>query len=667
MPAKLHVFVVMPFGKKPDAQGNLIDFNSVFDELLRPALETVGLEVFRADLQLEAGEIREEMFQELLIADLVVADLTIDNPNVWYELGVRHALRSRGVLLVQGPRDTQPFDIYTDRKYRYRLQHGRPDPGSLAEDREAIAKRAHATLEVWHGKRISPVYALLPNLVEPDWKSLRVGAVTKFWAQHDAWSRRLDLARRSGHLGDMLVLADEAPIAALRVEAHLRAGIALRNAEAYRYALEQIDHALAIDPENDNAAREKGLCLQRLAQQGVGEYSLEAAREHYDNHLATHPNDAEAWALRGRIDKDAWESTWRDASTLEARIASARIHVHLLRAAVESYLKGLRVDPHKFYAGVNALSLMCLHRHLLPQDHRFERAITQVEVIVRFAIDTGAAQDFWTLATLGDLAVLFEGPDELTEKLGHAIATAHPSRFDLNAVRMQLELLRTLDFNPRNAEAGIALIDAAIQALPVDKQKLRPRKVFLFSGHRIDEPGRKTPRFPPHQEPVAAAEIARALDTLEAGPDDLALCQASAGGDLLFLEACQRRGLSLRILLPFAEPKFIAESIAPCDPKGVWTARYHRLKDSQSAKAGGAWKLRLMPEALGPDPKGLSPYERCNLWLLYTALSFGIHRVHFICLWDGEKGDGPGGAAHMYDEVNDRTGQVQWIRTRDLW
>jgi hypothetical protein len=40
-----------------------------------------------------AGDIRTDMFQELLLADLVVVDLSIDNPNVWYELGVRHALR----------------------------------------------------------------------------------------------------------------------------------------------------------------------------------------------------------------------------------------------------------------------------------------------------------------------------------------------------------------------------------------------------------------------------------------------------------------------------------------------------------------------------------------------------------------------------------------------
>ena len=84
-----HAFVAMPFGIKED-----IDFNAVFRDLIKPALEGAGFEVFRADEEMRAGNIRTDMFQELLLADLVVADLSIDNPNVWYELGVRFVTES---------------------------------------------------------------------------------------------------------------------------------------------------------------------------------------------------------------------------------------------------------------------------------------------------------------------------------------------------------------------------------------------------------------------------------------------------------------------------------------------------------------------------------------------------------------------------------------------
>ena len=44
-----------------------------------------------------------------------------------------------------------------------------------------------------------------------------------------------------------------------------------------------------------------------------------------------------------------------------------------------------------------------------------------------------------------------------------------------------------------------------------------------------------------------------------------------------------------------------------------------------------------------------------------------IDKVRFICLWNGGGGDAPGGTQHMYDEVNNRTGQVTWIDTRKIF
>ena len=59
-------------------------------------------------------------------------------------------------------------------------------------------------------------------------------------------------------------------------------------------------------------------------------------------------------------------------------------------------------------------------------------------------------------------------------------------------------------------------------------------------------------------------------------------------------------------------------------------------------------------------------FERCNLWLLYSALAYGPERVRLICLWNGGGGDGPGGTAHMVAEVERRAGRVDWIDTRTL-
>lgn len=663
MTTKPHAFVAMPFGTKPGADGQPIDFNRVYEDFIKPALESAGLEAFRADEEVRAGDIITDMFQELLVADLVVADLSIDNPNVWYELGVRHALRARGVVLVSGGRVTTAFDVYTDRKLRYRLKEGAPDPATLEEDRRKLAEMVTATMESWHGRKVSPVYNLMPNLQEPDWKSLRIGDVREFWEQHDAWEDRLELARKSGRIGDVLVLADEAPVAAFRAEAWLKAGESLRKAERFVFAFEHLERGLDIEPTNLRALREKGICLQRLALAGVPGHSLDRAREHYRDVLKLFPNDPETSALLARVDKDAWTEAWRrPGSTPEQMRDDAAYEDALLRAAIDSYAKGYRANPGHYYSGINGLTLMHLYRHLT-NDARYDADLATMAGAVRFAAacEPDERQLFWSKTTLGDLEVLVGTPDTVKTAYKEAIAKNEKDWFALKSSRSQLQLLQDLGFRPDTVAAGIATFDRALERLKKPEDRWQPRQVLLFSGHMVDAPDRKTPRFPNDKEPIAAQKIAEALDKLGAGAEDLAFCQAAAGADLLFLEACQQRGVRCQLLLPFPEPEFIERSIVPSAGGDKWRDRFYAVK----AKLQDP--IRIMPDELGPLPKGVDPFERCNLWLLYSALACGIDKVRFVALWNGGGGDGPGGTAHMYNEVKRRTGRVTWLDTRQLW
>ena len=659
---KLHAFVAMPFGVKRDDQGNEIDFNRVLAELIRPALESAGLDVLRADQEERAGDIRTDMFQELLIADLVVADLTLANPNVWYELGVRHALRARGVVIVCGGQVTTAFDLYTDRKLRYGLNDGGPDPATLQEDIQRLTEMVKATMESWHGRKVSPVYQLLPNLQEPDWKTLRIGDVSEFWEQHDAWERRILLARKAGRIGDVLVLAEEAPVAAFRAAAWIRAGVALRKAGRFDFALEHLQRGLAVEPGNLDGLREKGVCLQRLAIAHHPGHSLGRAREHYRNILGQFPDDPETWALLGRVDKDAWVAAWRlPGGSPEQMREDAAYEDALLRAAIDSYASGYRRNQGHYYSGINALTLMHLYQHLTSET-RYDREMAILAGAVRFGAECepNKSQLFWSHATLGDLEVLVGTPDSVKAAYKEAIARNDKNWFDLDSCRAQLLLLNDLGFKPDNINAGLATFDRALRKLTRPEDQWQPRQVFLFSGHMIDAPGRTPPRFPAEQESIAAHKIAEALDQLGAGPDDLALTQGACGGDLLFSEACQQRGVKMHWLQPFCEPDFIQKSVVRCSE----AARSRYL----DAKAGLAAPIRAAPEALGELKHGDGdPYERCNLWLLYTALAYGVDKVRFVCLWNGSGGDGPGGTAHMYNEVKRRTGQVTWLDTRTLW
>lgn len=105
-------FVLMPFGRKPSAAGLLIDFDAVYAELIAPAIAAAQLEPLRADEELVGGIIHKPMFERLILCEYAVADLTTANANVFYELGIRHAVKSASTALIfadgVGP---MPFDV----------------------------------------------------------------------------------------------------------------------------------------------------------------------------------------------------------------------------------------------------------------------------------------------------------------------------------------------------------------------------------------------------------------------------------------------------------------------------------------------------------------------------------------------------------------------------
>ena len=192
MTSTRRAFVIMPFGEKKAPDGTAIDFDPVYQDLFAPAVVAAGLMPHRADADRRGGSIHLDMFQDLLLAEFVVADLTLDNPNVWYEIGVRHALRAGGAVLTYALRDRLPFDIAGQRMQRYTLKGGRLDPDLVEAERNALKEAIEATLGAWRGRRASPVYQQLPNLSEPDWKPSKSATSTSFgrrWKRGRAVSR----------------------------------------------------------------------------------------------------------------------------------------------------------------------------------------------------------------------------------------------------------------------------------------------------------------------------------------------------------------------------------------------------------------------------------------------------------------------------------------------
>jgi hypothetical protein len=187
-----------------------------------------------------------------------------------------------------------------------------------------------------------------------------------------------------------------------------------------------------------------------------------------------------------------------------------------------------------------------------------------------------------------------------------------------------------------------------------------PSQVLLFSGHMVDAPDRSVPRFPLHKVPAAAERIVAALDALGAGAGDLALTQGAAGGDLLFAEASLARGVALQLLLPLPEAEFERRSLRASADGSAWAARF------AAVKARCAAPPLVLAQVIADPPGAGGVFEHCNLWLLATALAYGVDRLRFVCLWDGSGGDGPGGTRHLVDEVRRLGAHLSWIDLRAL-
>ncbi len=102
----------MGFGKKTDyPTGRVLDLDKSYRYIIKPAAEAAGYQCTRADEIQHAGNINVPMYQQLLNADVVIADVSTYNPNAFYELGVRHALKPYTTITIAEDKLVFPFDV----------------------------------------------------------------------------------------------------------------------------------------------------------------------------------------------------------------------------------------------------------------------------------------------------------------------------------------------------------------------------------------------------------------------------------------------------------------------------------------------------------------------------------------------------------------------------
>jgi hypothetical protein len=391
-------FVLMPFGRKTDAAGRVTNFDSVYQKLIAPAVAAAGLEPIRADEEKIGGTIHKPMFERLMLCHYAVADITGANPNVFYELGIRHALRpsSTVVLFVAGT--VIPFDIALVRGIAYRTD-GAGEPVELEAPLQAITQHLRAARDNPHAD--SPIFQLIDDLPHTQIDHAKTDVFREQVDYSKKYKARLAAAVGAGR-DAVQTIADEPALVNLHeVETGVVVDVflSLRDVEAYA-AMVALYERMPPPLQRAKMMREQlGFALNRAERFEEAEKVLKAV-------IAEFGPSSETNGLLGRIYKDRWEIA-RDQGRPEAR--------SLLRRAIDTYLDGFQADWRDAYPGINALTLM--ERQDKPDPRK-----DQILPVVRYAVSRKVEKnpDYWDHATLLELAVLANDRDDAQDKLSDA-------------------------------------------------------------------------------------------------------------------------------------------------------------------------------------------------------------------------------------------------------
>ncbi len=648
-------FIIRPFGVKAG-----VNFDAVDEKLIQPALAQIGVTGDTTTEIVEQGNIREDVFRLLVCADLVIADISIHNANVFYELGIRHGMRPNATFLLRANIDDYPFDLQTDRY----LSYDQNDPASSVN---ALARSLKATLD---SSRVdSPVYQVLPNLKAPDAAALSTVPGDFREEVQRAWE--------ADERGDLRLLAHEARNFDWASEGLRTVGRAQFALQSNPGARETFEWLRELRPDDIEANLRLASIYQRL---GDITRSGQAIQRVIASSVSDQRERAKAYALHGHIVKTRWREGFAGKSGEEAR--KTALCAPGFKEALQCYMDAFSQDLNHTYPGLSALELLSIRnelaqampevwadqfdsdddakRELAASLAQFEQLAGAIQLSLKAGRESphpqpvvGADDAGWLELFEAHLALLTATrPKAVAQRYRDALTDQPASVF--SAVSERLDTLRQLEVRKDFVAATLATLEELSAAQPsLAKPTAPPLRVLLFTGHMVDKPGRASPCFPPTKAAEdRAREMLRDAIVAEQALSDgkiVGVCGGACGGDILFHEVCAEVGIPTRLYLALPREHFCVTSVQHAGPDCV--ERYYALCS------------RLTPRVLAESeelPKwlrsksGYEIWQRTNLWMLYNALALHGKELTLIALWDTREGDGPGGSDDLMFQVSSR-------------
>jgi len=325
---------------------------------------------------------------------------------------------------------------------------------------------------------------------------------------------------------------------------------------------------------------------------------LENARELLTRLEHNGYRDEETLDILGRVYKDMW--------VVSGGISGDR---SLLKKSHISYMEAFRGSG-GFYSGINAASLSYMFGEL-----DIAKKLARKVLSICMQRLKANEPDYWTLATVGEGLVLLHQFEKAFKYFTLAKKLARKNYSYLASTRKQLVILS--DY--------IDIPDFLLKTVAVPP-------VIAFTGHMLDRPGPKTPRFPQEIALQVKKEITARLDLLEAG---IGYSSAACGSDVLFLESMQERKAETNVVLPFDREEFFNTSVNFAGAE--WNERVNNaLKNSLVIYYATEGKY------LGDDLL----FDYTNRMIMgKTLLRSEMLETEpvLVAVWDGKKDNQPGG------------------------
>lgn len=456
-------FVAMPFGRRHDAEHGWTDYDAdlTYERIILPALIDAGYRPIRADAEAVLEMIDLTMLRAIHAADVLVADLATLNANVMWEVGVRHAWRRAGTILLRPVEVRPPFDVSHARVHAYRRDE------MEVSDADAVAgiELLRGLLDAVAERRVdSPVFLTLPGLVEPRLEPDAAGEAPEGRRYMEDVSLAADLWDTDGLRRLARAVSEEAALGeAARGQLLEQIGLALVAAGCHTAAaavlapLAERDVAL----EHVRLQQQYAHALIRSDEAAGREGRIADAERRLRALASRHPPSGETYGLLGSAAK----------ARVEQALATGCDPGVQLDVAIDAYLEGFRLDPSDYYPGVVALALLRLRGQRIAPNAEDVEAARELLPIVRFAatrLGEPSDQDVWRLATVAELALHDyllhdDGHDDAlvqaTARYARVAAVGRPEHWA--SVARQLRLLRNAGDPEDVIGALLALFDVA--------------------------------------------------------------------------------------------------------------------------------------------------------------------------------------------------------------